>query len=108
MLGNTLFMGTIDAHLVAVDATNGRLVWDTKVGTANEGYAITMAPLVVKDKVIIGTAGGEQGIIGFIAAFDVNDGQGALAFQDRSPGRASRATRPGATIPGSTAPGRCG
>ncbi len=80
ILGNTLFMGTIDAHLVAVDAKNGRLIWDTKVSTAAQGYAVTMAPLVVKDKVIIGTAGGEQGIIGFIAAYDVATGKEAWRF----------------------------
>jgi alcohol dehydrogenase (cytochrome c) len=80
ILGNTLFMGTIDAHLVAVDAKNGRLIWDTKVSTAAQGYAVTMAPLVVKDKVIIGTAGGEQGIIGFIAAYQVATGKEVWRF----------------------------
>jgi alcohol dehydrogenase (cytochrome c) len=80
ILGDTLFMGTIDAHLVAVDAKNGRLIWDTKVATAAQGYAVTMAPLVVKDKVIIGTAGGEQGIIGFIAAFDAATGRKLWQF----------------------------
>lgn len=81
ILGNTLFMGTIDAHLVAVDAKNGRLLWDTKVSTAAQGYAVTMAPLVVKDKVIIGTAGGEQGIIGFIAAYDAATGKELWRFK---------------------------
>ena len=91
ILGNTLFMGTIDAHLVAVDAKNGRLIWDTKVSTAAQGYAVTMAPLVVKDKVIVGTAGGEQGIIGFIAAYDAATGKEALAVQhDSRPGRAGQ------------------
>jgi alcohol dehydrogenase (cytochrome c) len=80
ILGDTLFMGTIDAHLVAVDAKNGKLRWDTKVSTAAEGYAVTMAPLVVKDKVIIGTAGGEQGIIGFIAAYDAATGRQLWKF----------------------------
>jgi len=59
ILGDTLFMGTIDAHIVAVDSRNGHLLWNTKVADPLAGYAITHAPLVVKDKVIIGTAGGE-------------------------------------------------
>src|SRR6478672_9052816 len=81
ILGNTLYMGTIDAHLVAVDAKNGRLKWDTKIATARDGYAVTMAPLVVKDKVIIGTAGGEQGIIGFISAFSASTGKELWRFK---------------------------
>src|SRR5437879_7713542 len=58
ILGDTLFMGTIDAHLIAIDAKSGHVVWDTAVARARSGYAITHAPLVVKDKVIVGTAGG--------------------------------------------------
>src|SRR5215469_12948795 len=72
ILGNTLFMGTIDAHLVAVDAKNGRQLWDTRVANPELGYALTHAPLVVKDKVIVGPAGGEFGIRGFLAAYDVH------------------------------------
>ena len=81
ILGDTLFMGTIDAHLVAVNAKNGRLLWDTRIGTAAQGYAVTMAPLVVKDKVIIGTAGGEQGIIGFVSAYDAATGRELWKFK---------------------------
>lgn len=80
ILGNTLFMGTIDAHLLAVDAKNGHLMWDTTVAKAESGYALTHAPLVVKDKVIVGTAGGEFGIRGFIAAYDVHTGKEAWRF----------------------------
>src|SRR5437879_13322295 len=58
ILGDTLFMGTIDADRVAIDAKSGHMVWDTTVARARSGYAITHAPLVVKDKVIVGTAGG--------------------------------------------------
>ena len=60
ILGNTLFMGTIDAHLIAIDAKNGHVLWNTEVADCNLGYAITHAPLVVKDKIIIGTAGGSM------------------------------------------------
>jgi alcohol dehydrogenase (cytochrome c) len=80
ILGDTLFMGTIDAHLIAIDAKNGKPLWDTTVAKADAGYAITHAPLIVKDKVIVGTAGGEYGIRGFIAAYDVRTGKEAWRF----------------------------
>jgi alcohol dehydrogenase (cytochrome c) len=80
ILGDTLFMGTIDAHLIAIDAKNGKPLWNTTVGAAGSGYALTHAPLIVKDKVIVGTAGGEYGIRGFIAAYDVHTGKEAWRF----------------------------
>jgi alcohol dehydrogenase (cytochrome c) len=75
ILGDTLFMGTLDAHLVAVDRITGRSLWDVAVGDPKLGYSITMAPLVVKDKVLVGSGGGEYGIRGFIAAFDAKTGK---------------------------------
>ena len=75
VVGDTLFMGTIDAHLIAVVAKNGRPLWNTTVAKPEAGYAITHAPLVIKDKVIVGVAGGEFGIRGFIAAYDVKTGK---------------------------------
>lgn len=80
ILGHTLFMGTLDAHLVAVDARNGRLMWNTKVAEYHLGYSVSHAPLVVKDKVIVGTGGGEYGIRGFIAAYDVASGKEVWKF----------------------------
>jgi alcohol dehydrogenase (cytochrome c) len=80
ILGDTLFLATLDAHLVALDAKTGRPLWNTKVGNSNAGYAMTVAPLVVKDKVIVGVAGGEFGIRGFIAAYDVRTGREAWRF----------------------------
>jgi alcohol dehydrogenase (cytochrome c) len=80
ILGDTLFMGTIDAHIIAVDAKSGQLLWNTKVASPEQGYAITLAPLVVKDKVIIGTAGGEYGIRGFISAYNVHSGKEVWRF----------------------------
>ena len=82
ILGDTLFMGTIDGHLVAIDARNGKPVWNTQVAKAAAGYAITHAPLVVKDKVIVGTAGGEYGIRGFIAAYDAKTGKEVWRFHN--------------------------
>jgi glucose dehydrogenase len=70
ILGDTLFMGTIDAHLLAIDAKAGTLRWDATVADSAQRYSITMSPVVVKDKVIVGTAGGDMGIRGVIAAFD--------------------------------------
>jgi alcohol dehydrogenase (cytochrome c) len=74
ILGDTLYLATLDAHLVAIDAKAGRPLWNVKVATASAGYAMTLAPLVVKDKVIIGVAGGEFGIRGFVAAFNSSTG----------------------------------
>jgi alcohol dehydrogenase (cytochrome c) len=80
ILGDTLFLATLDAHLVALDAKTGRPMWNTTVANASAGYAMTLAPLVVKDKVIVGVAGGEFGIRGFIAAYDVRTGKEAWRF----------------------------
>jgi alcohol dehydrogenase (cytochrome c) len=80
ILGDTLFMGTIDAHLIALDAKSGKPIWNVAVAKAGAGYALTHAPLVIKDKVIVGTAGGEYGIRGFLAAYDVKTGKEAWRF----------------------------
>jgi alcohol dehydrogenase (cytochrome c) len=80
ILGETLFMGTIDGHLIAIDAKNGKPVWDVSLSKPELGYSLTMAPLIVKDKVIMGPAGGEYGIRGFIAAFDAKTGREAWRF----------------------------
>ena len=74
ILGNTLFMGTVDSHLLAIDARNGSLIWDTIVADAAANYSITMPPTVVRDKVYIGTAGGDINIRGFVAAYDTTTG----------------------------------
>lgn len=70
ILGSTLFMATIDAKLVAIDAVTGQPVWQRSVADPSMGYAMTLAPLIVDDKVVVGVAGGEFGIRGFIAAYD--------------------------------------
>jgi alcohol dehydrogenase (cytochrome c) len=82
ILDDTLYMATIDGHLIAIDAKTGGLVWNVTVAgaRAEAGYSFTVAPLVVKDKVIIGTAGGEYGIRGFLAAFDAKTGKEAWRF----------------------------
>ena len=91
--GNTLFMGTLDAHLVALNAATGELLWNTRLADEKLAYSITMAPLVVKDKVVVGVGGGEFGIRGFIAAFDAKTGQEAWRFHTiPGPGEAGHET----------------
>ena len=80
ILGDTLFLATLDARLIAIDARNGRPLWNVVVGDPKLGYSMTMAPLVVKDKVLIGTGGGEYGIRGYIAAHDAKTGKEVWRF----------------------------
>ena len=80
ILDDILYLGTIDANLVAIDARNGKPLWKTAVADPKLGYSLTVAPLIVKDKVVVGTAGGEYGIRGFIAAFDAHTGKEAWRF----------------------------
>ena len=70
-----IFMGTLDAKLVALDAKTGKVLWETQIADPEKGYSETMAPAVVDGKVLIGTNGGEYGVRGFLKAFDANDGK---------------------------------
>ena len=72
--GGRLFMGTLDAKLIALDAKTGKVLWQTQIADPEKGYSETMAPTVVDDKVLIGTNGGEYGIRGFVKAFNAQDG----------------------------------
>lgn len=80
ILGDSLFMGTLDGRLIAVDRINGKELWNIEVGPVDLAYSVTMAPLVVKDKVIVGVGGGEYGIRGYIAAYDAITGEEAWKF----------------------------
>src|SRR3954466_13725836 len=80
ILGDTLYMATIDAHLIAIDAKSGQAVWNVTVANAAERYSMTHTPLIVKDKVIVGTGGGDAPIRGFIAAYDAKTGKEAWRF----------------------------
>ncbi len=73
--GGKLFMGTLDAKMVALDAKTGKLLWETVIADPEKGYSETMSPTVVEGKVLIGTNGGEYGIRGFVKAFDAKDGK---------------------------------
>jgi alcohol dehydrogenase (cytochrome c) len=77
VLGDLVFIGTLDAHLVALDAATGHVVWDVAVADYKKGYSSTVAPLIVKDKVIIGSAGGEFGVRGYLAAYEAKTGKEA-------------------------------
>src|SRR5687767_8493266 len=91
--GDTLFLATLDARLVAIDRTSGRPLWNVPVGEPKLGYSMTMAPLVVKDKVPVGSGGGEYGIRGFIAAFDAKTGREVWRFHTiPGPGEAGHET----------------
>jgi alcohol dehydrogenase (cytochrome c) len=70
VLGNRVFVGTLDAALVALDARTGTVLWEMQVADPMQGFSITSPPLPVKDKIIAGIAGGEFGIRGFIDAYD--------------------------------------
>src|SRR5919197_3083056 len=70
-----VYLATLDAKLVALDAKTGNKVWQTDIADPELGYSETMAPTVVKGKVLIGTNGGEYGIRGFVKAYDAKDGK---------------------------------
>jgi alcohol dehydrogenase (cytochrome c) len=74
ILGDTLFLATLDAHLIALDATTGAVRWDVVVADYLKGYSLTSAPLAVKDMVLIGTAGGEFPSRGSIDSYDATTG----------------------------------
>ncbi len=80
MLGGRLFMTTGDAWVVALDAKTGRLLWEAKLAEVSEGYFSTMAPLALKDKIIVGISGGETGIRGFLDAYDPATGKRLWRF----------------------------
>jgi alcohol dehydrogenase (cytochrome c) len=80
MLGDRLFMATLDAHIIALDRNSGDLLWDTTMADFKLGHAATVAPLVVKDKVIVGNSGGDMPTRGFIDAYDAATGKQVWRF----------------------------
>jgi len=85
VLGNRVFFGTLDAALVALDARTGRVLWETHVADTMTGNSFTGAPLTLNNKIIVGIAGGEFGIRGFIDAYDPATGKRLWRF-DTIPG----------------------
>ncbi|MBV8820074.1 MAG: PQQ-binding-like beta-propeller repeat protein, partial [Acidobacteriaceae bacterium] len=80
ILGDRLFMVTPDAHLLALEAATGRLIWNREFASTAQSYGATLAPLAVKDKIIVGVSGGEFGIRGYVDAFDAQSGEHAWRF----------------------------
>jgi len=75
ILDDKLYLATIDAHLIALDAKSGVVRWNSVIADNKEGYAITQAPLAINGKIIVGVGGGEAGAHGFLSAFDAKDGK---------------------------------
>jgi alcohol dehydrogenase (cytochrome c) len=74
ILGDKVFLGTLDAHVIALDTKTGNVIWDAVAADYQKGYSFTVAPLAVKNLVVIGVSGGEYGVRGFIDAYDAATG----------------------------------
>jgi alcohol dehydrogenase (cytochrome c) len=81
ILGKKLFMATLDGHVIALDTKTGNMVWDVKAADSTAAYVFTVAPLVVKNEVIVGVSGGEYGIRGFVDAYDAETGRRRWRFE---------------------------
>ena len=98
MLGSRLYMETDNAHLLCLDARSGHLIWDVAYTSGNKNYGATSVPLVVKDKVLVGTSGGDDGVRGFVAAFDAESGKECWRFWTiPKPGEFGASSWPGDT-----------
>jgi alcohol dehydrogenase (cytochrome c) len=93
VLGKRVFHGTLDGRLIALDVANGQPVWDVQVADPAVGYSLTGAPLAVKDKIIVGVAGGDYGARGFLDAYDAETGKRVWRFYTvPGPGEAGHET----------------
>ena len=80
IVGDKVFLGTLDAHVIALDSKTGNVVWDVVAADYRTGHSFTVAPLAVKDLVVIGVSGGEYGVRGFIDAYDAATGKRRWRF----------------------------
>ena len=80
VLGDMVYLGTVNGHLLALDIATGNVIWDVQVERPEAGYSITSAPLVIGNKVITGMAGGEYGVRGFLDAYDATTGERLWRF----------------------------
>ena len=98
LFGDRVFMATLDAHVVALDAASGEVVWETEVENYRNGYYMTLAPLAARGKVMVGVSGGELGIRGFVVALDSETGEQAWkSYTVPAPGEPGNDTWPGDT-----------
>jgi alcohol dehydrogenase (cytochrome c) len=96
--GTRLFTETDNAHLLCLDARSGHLIWDIPYAEGNKNYGATGAPLILKDKVLVATSGGDDGVRGFLAAFDINTGKRAWRLWTiPAPGEPGSSSWPGDT-----------
>jgi alcohol dehydrogenase (cytochrome c) len=96
LYGTHVYVGTVDGHVVALDAMTGRVVWDRAVEDYKKGYYVTMAPLVAKGKVMVGVSGGELGVRGFVQALDAQTGNPLWkTYTIPGPGEPGNETWPG-------------
>lgn len=99
ILGDRLYMGTLDAHLVSLERKTGAVIWDVTVGDSKLANAITAAPLVVGNKVIIGVAGGDFSSRGYVDAYDAGSGERRWRFYTiPGPGEPGSETWPNAEV----------
>jgi alcohol dehydrogenase (cytochrome c) len=80
ILSDKVFVATLDAHVIALDSKTGNVVWDANAAEHAKGYSFTLAPLVIKNLVVVGISGGEYGIRGFIDAYDAATGERKWRF----------------------------
>src|ERR1700680_3707490 len=80
ILGNKLFMATLDGHVIALDTRTGNLLWDVTAADYHQAYTFTVAPLALKNEVIVGVSGGEYGVRGFVDAYDAESGRRLWRF----------------------------
>ena len=106
ILGDKVFFGTLDAHVIALDSKTGHLVWDVAAVDYKKGYTFTVAPLAVKNLIIISPAGGEYGIRGFVDAYDADTGERKWRFYTvPEPGQSGSETWQGDSWKSGGAPG---
>ncbi|MBV8153566.1 MAG: PQQ-dependent dehydrogenase, methanol/ethanol family [Candidatus Eremiobacteraeota bacterium] len=98
LYGNDAYVATLDNHVVALDARNGKVAWDRTLAPPGVGYAMTGAPLAVRGKIVVGDGGGEYGSRGFLAALDARTGDEVWRFYTvAAPGEPGGDTWPGKT-----------
>ncbi|HZZ92960.1 MAG TPA: methanol/ethanol family PQQ-dependent dehydrogenase [Usitatibacter sp.] len=85
--GGRIFLDTLDTTTIALDAASGKELWRTKLGDITKGETVTMAPLVVKGKVLVGNSGGELGVRGWLTALDAATGKVAWRAYSTGPDR---------------------